>query len=74
MMRYNLLCQTMETEKVQSTNGDPTHYHNQSSRLSQRLRLWPSIKPTLGQCFVFADYVCVPSTSRPLFIDRYLQR
>ena len=27
------------------------------------LRIWPNIKQTLGQCFVFADYVCVPSIS-----------
>ena len=29
--------------------------------MRQRPRLWPSIKPTSGQCFIFADYIGVPS-------------
>ena len=62
MMRYNMLCQTMETGKVQSTNWDPTHCHNNSLRLSQRLRLWLSIKPTSGHCFTLVWHSLVVLT------------
>ena len=71
---YNMICDSKQNYMLLNYNlrdldlcylnqyripGNMIHWPNVGSMLGHRLRRWPSIGPTLGQCIVFAGILSV---------------